>query len=213
MPFYKKTIPIHTSKKEKTSGQSEPNNSEDVQTNPDNNSASDNYNPNTAFRKGFSLLGKSILAGTKKVQTTFVDFNKFCGGYPLTTYPWLKKYYDKFKGDSEYAIKHIASDDGRVAVIHFKNNQVGEYNIISGNFEPRPFQWLSQTEYDYTPAKEEAKTSKDDSKQAESDDSKDIIVIYPRKTHNVRRISIRSNGNKQGSDNGDKPGSDNSAER
>ena len=200
MSLYKKTIPIHTSKKEKTSGESEPNNSEDVQTNPDNNSTSDNYNPNTAFRKGFSLLGKSILAGTKKVQTATTDFNTFCGGYSLIRHPWLKPYYDKYKGNSDYAIQDITSEGDEIVVIQFKSGRPGEYNRKRNELEKRPSQWLSDTNYDYTPPKEEAKASKDDSKQAESDDSNDIIVIYPKKTHNVRRIGIRSNGNKPGSD-------------
>lgn len=128
MSLYKKTIPIHTSKKEKTSGESVPNNSEDVQTNSDNNLPSDNYNPNTIFRKGFSLFGNSIVSGAKKVQTATADFNTFCGGYSPIRHPWLKPYYDKYKGNSDYAIQDITSEGDEIVVIQFKSGRPGEYN-------------------------------------------------------------------------------------
>ncbi len=197
MAFYKKTIPMHTSKEEKTSGESEPNNSEDVQTNPDNNSTSDNYNPNTAFRKRFSLLGNSILAGTKKVQSTAANFKYICGGLSVAKHPWLFDYYNNYSG-AEYAIDHLGAENDRNVEIFFKEGGLGEYDRIEKKLVDRPFTWLSNTSYTNSPEKNEAST--DDSKQAESDESNDIIVIYPKKTHNVRRIGIRSNGNKPGSD-------------
>ena len=192
-----------------------------INTSPIDNSSSDNTSStpdstqsesdNSKFRKGFTAVGKSIrsgaksmVAGSQKLQGTLTEFHNFCGGFSFISYPWLIPYFNKFHkfpNSSEYVIKHIGSDNGDIAVIYFQNNRVGEYNIKSGEFEKRSFQWLSDVNYDYTPPKEEAKASQDDSAQAESEDGQCIVVV-PR-GYRVSRGRIRKGGQterKEGSD-------------
>lgn len=158
-------------------------------------SASDN----SKFRKSFSLRDsiqsstESMANSARKVHQKIVDRNDFCGGYSSANHRWLKKYYKKFGGYSEYAITHIISDDGSVPIIQIANGEVKAYSIQDKDFLPGASQWLSDTNYDYTPPKEKAKSSKDDSAHSAQVKSKNsgIYFVVP----NGYRISYRSSSN------------------
>lgn len=175
MAFYKKTIPLHTSKKENPSSKSEPNNSEDIQTSANNDTISSIPNPIISSKRG-SFLGGII----HKAQASFEDRKTFYGkAGSLTEHLWFEPYYEKFKTNPDFAITHIISDDGSVPIIQIANGEVKAYSIQDNDFLPGASQWLSNTNYDYTPPKEKDKASKDAKQQSKSTADNCIDITSP----------------------------------
>ena len=198
-------MPFNFNKKKKPTPPIDNSSSDNTSSTPDSTqSASDN----SKFRKELAIAGNSIKSGAKsmangarRVHNKFIDFNTFCGGCSIADHRWLKKYYKKFGGDSEKAIDEIISDERDIATIRFQSGHMGEYHKKSGKILDRPFSWNANINYDYTPPKEEAKASQDDSAQAEYEDGQCIVVV-PR-GYRVSRGRIRKGGQterKEGSD-------------